>query len=161
MHQKRRKPLTVASPFGLVFVPLLLVVGCLSIPVVAIQRQLGRRRHNRLLSEMGSRGRIVTVRQIEEQMVQGGGTLIVERGFPKGPVRRWWTPEDIYMLCPYSLGSPISQFESSPFRDAIDWCRERYTDALQGTAALIVDGPIAQLIATDHLRLFEIPVRRR
>jgi len=107
------------------------------------------------------RGRVVRISQIEEQVKFGRGTLIIERGFPKGPIRHWWTPDNIYELSPYPLGSPVNPFESSPFVEAIDWCRGRYTDVLKGTAALIEDRSVTPMIAmsADRLRRFEIPIR--
>jgi hypothetical protein len=101
----------------------------------------------------------VAFSEIEEQANCGGGTLIIERRLPKGPVRHWWTPEDIYVQCPFPLGSPINPFESSPFVDAVGWCRERYTDVQKGTAALVADRVIPPLAAKipNRLRWFEIP----
>jgi len=152
---KSRKSISIPSPFGLIFVPLLLVLGGLSIPITAIKRQVNRSRHNRLLSDMRRQSRVVTLSEIQERVNKDGGTLIVERKFPKGPVRRWWTPEDIFALSPYPLGSPINAFEDSPFIDAAEWCRERYTDVQHGSAALIVDSSLDALAECIHW--IEIP----
>ncbi|SRR5579871_2512013 len=162
MPRTRRRPITIPSPLGLVFVPVLLLLGGLSIPVGLIQRQLARRRRHQFLSDMRSRGRVVAFSEIEEAANYGGGTLVIERAFPKGLVRHWWTPEDIYVQCPYPLGSPVNPFESSPFLDAVGWCRDRYTDVQKGTAALVVadrviPSPFAAKIP-DRLRWFEIPL---
>jgi hypothetical protein len=163
MLRKRRKPITIPSPLGLAFIPVLLILAGLSIPAGLIQRQLARRRRKQLLSDMRLRGRVVVFSEIEEQANCGSGTLIIERRLPKGPVRHWWTPEDIYVRCPYPLGSSINPFESSPFGDAISWCRERYTDVQKGAAALVADPAIPALASktSRDLRWFEIPFKGR
>lgn len=158
MPGNRRRPISVPWPLGLAA---LLVLGGLSIPVGLIQRQLARRRRYQLRSDMRSRGRAVAFSEIEKEANGGDGTLIVEWRFPQGPIRHWWTPEDIYVQCPYPLGSPVNPFESSPFADAVGWCRERYTDPDKGSAALVIaDRAIPPFTAKipDRLRWFEIPL---
>ena len=86
---------------------------------------------------MKSRGRFIAWAEFLRAMRETGGTCIEERFSPKGPVRFWWTPENVYRESPTKslIGSRCAKaaVRSRLFR----WCRERYTNADGGSAVLV------------------------
>lgn len=65
------------------------------------------------------------IREIKD----GQGTLIVERLSLKGPVRMWWTRENIYEVCPYPLVDWLTMTMDTSFDAVRDWCYNRHTSA--------------------------------
>ena len=74
-------------------------------------------------------------------MQETGGTCIEERFSPKGPVRFWWTPENVYGESPYEIIDWFTMRKGGRAEPFIRWCRERYTNADGGSAVLVETGP--------------------
>lgn len=98
------------------------------------------------------------------EMKDGHGTLIVERFSFKGPIRMWWTADNIYDLCPYPLADWATMVYDTDYDAVRDWCHERYTSAT--ASALLVDGSKEQwrtirghrpLSFQDGIRYLEVP----
>ena len=99
-----RKPKAQFGPlWAVVFVPLLFVGAALSIPYSAIKNRRRTRQERRFASLMDLHGRTIPWNNFIAEVDARMGTLVVERFSFKGPVRRWWTSENVYDLCPYPL----------------------------------------------------------
>jgi hypothetical protein len=126
----------VLLPFTISF---LLIAGVLSFPY-GWYIKVGRdRRERSFIKGMSAAGRSMEWPEFELRLQQPTGTLIREillTGWPGGRSRYWWTPEDVYSLCPH----PIADFESmigKEFEAAADWCGRRYT-GIQGSAFILL-----------------------
>ena len=97
-----KKPINLGRVGGVPVLPLLLVGGVLAIPYAMIARRVMSRRERRFIDSMKADGRIDWDDFIHK-INASHGTLIVERFSFKGPIRMWWTGDDVYELCPYPL----------------------------------------------------------
>jgi len=106
--------------------------------------------------------------QFIREIQNGHGTLIVERFSLKGPIRMWWTPENLYEVCPYPLADWPTMANDATFDPVLEWCHERYTGAT-GTA-LLVDGSNEQwrtvqgqdpFTFQDGIRYVDLPPARK
>lgn len=128
--------------FGcLLFVPFLLIAAVLSIPYGVVANFVQNRKERRLQKELRNAGRGIEWLEFVEATVSGRGTVIIEKYFPKGPWRWWWTEDDIRALSPYPMadGRVIevnAEFESDL---AGDWCFEQYTNLVTGRARLLIN----------------------
>jgi hypothetical protein len=130
----------------LIFSPLLIPVGLLMLCVCAFSIMWGwvliargKYLDHRLRAAMRSAGRYLSWEEFAHRLNAGEGTLIRDftiSGWPGGYSRLWWTPDDVYSLCPFSWVDLQNEQELPEFWDAPDWCRKRYT-APKGTALLI------------------------
>jgi hypothetical protein len=64
----------------------------------------------------------------------------------KGPVRRWWTADDITEISPYSLPAdgPDAVFDHQ-FDPFCSWCYENYTNDRTGKALLLSTSYVSEL----------------
>jgi hypothetical protein len=101
----RKKPIQVSPVISLLFlpliVPLMLVGAVISIPYSKIRRRTMARREERFTESMRLSGRVMDWEDFVRELDQGNGMLIVERFSFKGPIRLWWTRDDLYKTCPY------------------------------------------------------------
>jgi hypothetical protein len=134
---ERTGPREIGLPWSLLFIPILFIAAGLSVPYALVARRIQRRREGAFRDQLEARGRVIEWFECWRAMDEGRGTLIIERSL-KGPVRRWWTWEDLYQQCPYS---PIECMPYAPspegYRSFADWCRQRYT-CVDGGCALLV-----------------------
>lgn len=132
-------PLRIPFPFScvvsLLFLPVLLIGGVLSIPMTALHQHLQRERERKFLDQMAMVSRVSSWAAVRNAVPEAG-TLIGEYHSPKGPFRIWWTEESISECSPHPCCFEELPwvFESTEF---FDWCAARYTDATTGTAVLI------------------------
>ena len=88
-------------------VPLMLVAAAIaaavSIPYTKVHNRRMARREDRFRESMMLRGRVIDWADFVGELDQGNGVLIVERFSFKGPIRLWWTRDDLYKTCPYPL----------------------------------------------------------
>ena len=92
----------------------------------------------RWFNSMKAVGRIFDWEHFIGEINAGHGMLIVERFSLKGPIRMWWTEDNVYDVCPYPLVDWLTMAREPSFNAVRDWCRNQYTS--NGGSALLVDG---------------------
>jgi hypothetical protein len=132
----REKPINLGPIGGLLLLPLLLVAAVISIPYEKIRRRRVARREDRFMECMRLRERVMKWEDFIRELDGGNGMLIVERFSFKGPIRLWWTRENVYKTCPYSFVDWETMAFDASFDPVRDWCRTRYTGA-SGEAMLV------------------------
>jgi hypothetical protein len=161
------KPIHFGPAWSVVFLPLLLVAGAISFPYALVRKEVTKRRERRFAEHMKVRGRMIDWPDFVRKVSAGDGTLIVERFSLKGPVRMWWTADDLYGSCPHPSVDWFTMQEDANFDAVREWCRARYTGA--GGNALLVIGSREQWIAIfpkwplelgDKMRYLEVPPPR-
>ena len=125
----RRGPREIPFPISLLFIPLLLVAYPLSIPVSRIMRIYHRRKERRFVQEMKRLGRVMGEQDLSAALQDGRGTLIEEWSGTKGPIRSWWTEDNITSIAPFR---PTRRGLDAVFGEENDefssWCGEKYID---------------------------------
>jgi hypothetical protein len=135
---KRRSSLNVLLELALI--PVAVGVAAVAIPLSFVPRWLQKHREHSFRMKMKSSGRLITWQQFLRSMRDSGGTCIEEKFSPKGPVRFWWTPEDVASESPYEIIDWFTMRKGRRGDAFVRWCRERYTNADTGSAVL-VDAP--------------------
>ena len=109
-----------------------------SIPYCIVAVIIITLRERRLFRRFSSANRTVPWCEVEQHLVSGRGTLIIEQAH-KQKVRLWWTPDDIPALSPYPPPT-FSDFDfimpnptAKPF---VDWCFQHYLSFASGSAFL-------------------------
>ncbi len=65
--------------------------------------------------------------------------MILEYRTPfKGPVRPWWTAEDVYARAPYPCVDRYHMWKDSSFRPFLDWLDREYLSPIEGRAFFVV-----------------------
>jgi len=155
------------GPLGSVFfLPLLFLAAGLSIPYAVIAKRVARRREQQFIAAMQLRGRLIPWNDFVYQLDSGRGTLVVEHDGFKGPVRWWWTSDNLYDLCPYPLVDWLTMSADVSFRQASAWCHREYTN-IDGGRALLVLASREEMRAIhsgstfdDRVRWVEVPSAR-
>jgi hypothetical protein len=136
-HERKRPP-EIGLPWSLLFIPVLLVLGAISIPYAFVGSYIQRRHERSFSIEMKQRGRAIDWPHFQQMINQARGTLIVERYSVKGPVRWWWTSDDIYAICPHPIVDWITKMHNDESnRPLAEWCHQRYTGLEEGRALLV------------------------
>jgi hypothetical protein len=134
----RRKPFKVPGIFAQIFIPLLFIVGAISIPWVYVQKSRQRRRERRFADQMKKAGRLMQWREFKQAIANSTGTAIGEYLSMKGPFRLWWTLDDIPATSPHEWKREhhfaLIEAEFLPF---FQWCYARYTSPRFGLAQLV------------------------
>jgi len=133
----KRSPREIGLPWSLLLVPVLLLAGAASVPVSFVAVRIQRRRELAFRKQMLERGRIMEWAAFRQAIAEDKGTLIEERYSFKGPVRWWWTSENVYEICPHPIVDWMTMLNSSSFRATTEWFRLRYTDPSAGRAFLV------------------------
>jgi hypothetical protein len=139
-EQKHSSTLTGAI-LGVLMIPVAVVGAAVVIPIHFVTRWARQHGEHKLRMLMKSRGRLITWQEFLRAMREQGGTCIEERFSPKGPVRFWWTPENVYRESPYEIIDWFTMRKGRRAEPFIRWCRERYTSA-EGGSAVLVDTPL-------------------
>jgi hypothetical protein len=131
-----------------VFFLFLLVAAVVSVPLEFLYRLHVRRREKQLRPRLAALGRYLEWSEVEAKLKVGQGTLIVQHLSPKGPVREWWTEDDVIAAAPVplpaSLRQPKTQAELEPVQQYARTCASWYVDVEAGTAKLtVVPVPLA------------------
>ena len=126
---------------GVAMIPVLFVGACLAIPYTIAARWLRLHREHKLRLLMKSRGRLITWTEFVRAMHERGGTCIEEKFSPKGPVRFWWTPEDVHRESPHEIIDWFTMRKGRQHEPFVHWCRARYTNE-DGGSAMLVDTPL-------------------
>jgi len=128
---------TLAAALGLLMVPFLFVGACFAAPYSVALRWRQQHREQALKSLMKSRGRFIGWTEFVRAMHESGGTCIEERFSAKGPVRFWWTPDNVYGESPHEIIDWFTMRKGRRHEPFVLWCRERYTAANGGSAVLV------------------------
>src|SRR5215472_1813282 len=164
----RSKPIELGWVGGVVLLPLLLVGGVLSIPYTTIARRVRSRRERRFANCRKADGRTIDWVQFIRAINDGHGTLLVERFSFKGPIRKWWTADNVYAVCPYPLVDWFTMENETSFDTVRDWCHKRYTS--NTGSAMLVNGSKEQwrtirgkgpFSFQDGIRYLEVPPPRK
>ncbi len=118
-------------------IPLLIAGACLAIPFGFVARWWRQHREHKFRLLMKSRGRLIPWTELLRAMHETGGTCIEERFSPKGPVRFWWTQDDVCRASPYEIIDWFTMRKGFRGEQFVYWCRERYTSAERGIAVLV------------------------
>jgi hypothetical protein len=165
-----RVPLLKSLVLSLFGIPVVLIVGVLSLPfgaaalvLVPLSVAYFRHRERRFAKEMRSAGRFMEWELFTAAMAEKRGTLIKEWFSEKGPVRCWWTEDTIPTISPNRWTD--FGFEAVYGREYDDfscWCHERYLDP--GRVLLVSCSYVPELehdelrLGADGLTALPIPV---
>ena len=125
-----------ASFLLLPLLPLAFLAAAMSIPYTKIRRSRMARREGRFAESMKLRGRVMEWADFVREVDHGNGMLIVERFSFKGPIRVWWTRDNLYKMCPFPMVDWLTMAKDSAFDPVRDWCNTNYTGAT-GKAMLL------------------------
>ncbi len=137
----QKAPAWIDAAMGLAMLPVLVVGACLAVPYAVGVRWLRLHGEHRLRLRMKSRGRLIGWPDFVRAMHEQGGACIEEKFSPKGPVRFWWTGEDVRAASPYEIVDWFTMRKGRQHEPFVRWCRARYTSTEQGSAVL-VDTPL-------------------
>jgi hypothetical protein len=130
----------VTTALGALMVPVFALLAFVAVPYIFVLRWVRQHHEHSFRLRMKSRGRLMTWVDFLRAMHSDGGTCIEERFSPKGPVRFWWTAEDVYCESPYPIIDWFTMRKGRKAEPFIRWCRERYTGADAGRAVLVDTG---------------------
>jgi hypothetical protein len=161
--KRHEKPIVISPAAGVLLLPLLFAGAALSIPYTAVSRRLRARRERQFTRSMRTSGRTMEWAHFIREMRDGNGTLIVERFSFKGPIRMWWTADNVYELCQYPLVDWLTMANDTDFDLLKDWGHERYTGTT--ASALLVEGskeqwrtiPSTAFTFQEGIRYLEVP----
>ena len=126
-----------SAALGMLLVPFVFAGACFAVPYSFLLRLRQQRREDALKSLMKSQGRFISWAEFVRSMRESGGTCIEERFSAKGPVRFWWTRENVYSESPHEIIDWFTMRKGGRYVPFILWCRERYTAANGGGATLV------------------------
>lgn len=125
---------------GIIFLPLLLLATLIGFPIGWAGKWVQKFRDRQFLQRMALTGRTVEWCDVQRELSQGRGSLILESPFPKEPRRVWWTPDTLAKESPFPYASSKEkertgfEIEFAPFNK---WCNENYTNPGSGRAMLV------------------------
>lgn len=148
-------------PIIIPYVIVLVLIGFFIFPPIEYVRdalRIGRK--NKLRQKLESRGRYMEWAQVEHELINGRGTLIVEHQPPIGHTREWWTPEDLVGGSPVTLPSgigllPKDDNKKSELEAYAQSCIARLIDRETGEAKL-TERPYPQLRRYPKARVIEL-----
>src|SRR5579863_3427114 len=135
LKTKRRSSLNVLLELALI--PVAVGVAAVAVPLAFVPRWLQKHREHTFRLKMKSSGRLITWQVFLNSMRNLGGTCIEEKFSPKGPVRFWWTPDDVPSQSPHEIIDWFTMRKGRRGDAFVHWCRERYTNADTGSAVLV------------------------
>jgi len=136
-HEPSRHDTLLGAALGIALIPVVFVGACFAFPYNMVLHWSRTRREHQLRLLMKSRGRCMSWQEFLRAMRGKGGTCIEERFSPKGPVRFWWTPENVYAESPHEIIDWFTMRKGRRGDRFVHWCRERYTGAESGSAVLV------------------------
>ena len=103
----QKQPSTwMGAAMGIAMIPVLFVGACVAIPYTLGARWLRLHGEHKLRALMKSQGRLMAWPEFVRVLHERGGTCIEEKFTAKGPVRIWWTPEDVRRESPHDAQGP-------------------------------------------------------
>jgi hypothetical protein len=145
LHSAREpKPFSayLTTVLGVLLVPVFALLAVVAVPYILILRWTRQHHEHRFRMRMKRCGRLMTWADFVRAMHEGG-TCIEERFSPKGPVRFWWTQENVQGESPYEIIDWFTMRKGRQAEPFIRWCRDRYTGADAGKAVLVDTGLVA------------------
>ena len=134
----QKQPSTwMGAAMGIAMIPVLFVGACVAIPYTLGARWLRLHGEHKLRSLMKSQGRLMAWPEFVRVLHERGGTCIEEKFTAKGPVRIWWTPEDVRRESPHEIIDWFTMRKGRRYEPFAQWCRARYTSADAGSAMLV------------------------
>ena len=134
----KKQPSTASNVvLGVAMMPVLLAGAGLVISSASVLRWKRRHQERSLRAAMKAQGRVLIWADFLEKMRALGGTCIEERFSPKGPVRFWWTRDDVSAESPHRIIDWFTMHKGGAATPFVHWCREHYTGA--GGRAMLVD----------------------
>lgn len=113
----------------------LLVIGP---PLLIVSRFRAWRLEKKIRSRLVAVGRTIEWAAVETHLNAGTGTLIVEHCSYAGPIREWWTEDDLLagspVPLPTSLDSPPDDGQMQQYLEHAKFCAKRYVDTDEGIA---------------------------
>lgn len=136
-QELRRRIGSLQAIVGLLLLPFAFIGACLVIPYNIVLRWMRPRREGRFRARMKAQGRMITWQNFLRSVHSAGGTCIEEKFSPQGPVRFWWTSENVYRESPYEIIDWFTMRKGRQHEPFVHWCRARYTGADAGSAVLV------------------------
>jgi hypothetical protein len=134
--EQRHPSSAFSTLLGVAMMPVLLFGAGLAVSSGTVLRWKRTYQENSLRAAMKAQSRVISWHGFLEKMRACGGTCIEERFSPKGPVRFWWTQEDVFAESPHKIIDWFTMQKGGAAAPFVHWCRERYTDA-NGSAMLV------------------------
>jgi hypothetical protein len=135
LKTKRRSSLNVLLELALI--PVAVGVAVIAVPLSFIPRWRQKHREITFRALLKSRGRLINWQEFFRSMRDSGGTCIEEKFSARGPVRFWWTPDDVASESPHEIIDWFTMRKGRRGDAFVRWCRERYTNADTGAAVLV------------------------
>ncbi len=133
----RKQPSTASNvALGVAIMPVLLAGAGLAISSATVLRWKRRHEELSLRAAMKAQGRVLTWAGFLSKMRTLGGTCIEERFSPKGPMRFWWTQDDVSAESPHGIIDWFTMHKGGAATPFVHWCREHYTGS-DGNALLV------------------------
>jgi hypothetical protein len=155
-------PTVFGSFVGILLLPFLFLGAALSFPYGFVANRVRSYKEKQLWKKLRAAGRSLEWSEFVETVLAGHGNVIIERRFPKGPERWWWTGDDVRALSPY----PMADLQEIEFaadvevNPAQDWCMDRYTDIATGKALLTIGTKEGRKTATQVLKSVRVIILR-
>jgi hypothetical protein len=128
---------------GILVLPIVLAGACVIVPCFFLMRWTRHLRELGFHRRMKMRGRLIQWQDFLRAMRGAGGTCIEERFSPKGPIRFWWTPDNVSSESPHEIIDWFTMRKGRRGEAFVRWCRERYTRADGGSAILVETAGVA------------------
>jgi hypothetical protein len=165
-----RKQINIGPPWSLALIPVLLLAWPFSTLFSLASGRIRRQRGVRFQALMKARNRAIEWKDFVAAMgknrgtlvaetaslgsaatlmgkrtsLDSSGTLIAERA-SWGSSRWWWTPDNLYVDCPYPIADWLTMREDTNFDRFSKWCHQRYTSPDTGGAFLVCDAPSGEV----------------
>ena len=124
-----RRPIVIGKFWGIVLLPLL----------HSGRNEFGHKKNGGFAGQLCDLGRTISFDDFYKTLEEGHGTVICEwQDVFKGPVRLWWTPDDIYAATPYPCVDHVHMATDPTYRPFLDWCFQQYLSASSGKALYVV-----------------------
>ena len=155
----RKRRVEVGPVGSLLLMPFLLLAAVLYLPVAFAAGYIQNTKTRAFQSELKARGRVMNWSEFVRLFEEGSGTTILEKSSYASFGNLWWTPEDVYEICPHHPLDLVA-LNDPAFLSFAEWFRERYTNPDTGKALLVGPSPKGEFHALfSRLKSAESPER--
>lgn len=137
---------TIPFPFsailGILAMPALLVAAALSVPYSIVRGYVVARREEQFETHLRALGRTVHWEEAILEVTRGRGSFIVEYLSLKGPIRLWFTTDNLKEISPEPCCFDEFPWFEESHEGFFTWCRTRCTDLEHGNAKLVDIGKV-------------------